>query len=890
MISQFKKSAVLKTSWITLLGLFIGFQSTVVFAQPKAGSSITNIASGDFYDEQGNLQVINSNAVVLTVQAIYALNLQSNQQNIGTIGSKVNFPHVLTNTGNIVDDYKLSLSQLTNDQFNLDNVAVYIDRDQNGEPDDNNNLLNTTTSFRLEAGEFASLVVVGSIPTNVSANNVANFTLTATSQHDNAVVMTVSDTAKVVDDAVVQVTKAQSVSTGKTGTEITYTFSYINTGTAAAQLVLQDKLPVGVSYQSGSGSWGNGSASLTDADADIDYTETVTNATVKYKANNGRIEFQLSSVAALSKGTVSFKVIVNPNAAEKIPNTADYQQYNASNAVIKNTLTNTVIFNVQQTLGVVLNYSPANANDDGEPNGGLNNLQTQNNTFGGIAKEIQFDNYVWNTGQATDTYNLSFLKSNVPSCAVVRLYHADGRTLLTDTNGDGIVDTGGLASGNSKRIKLGVYFPSNCTSTSTMDFDITATSVTDTTIKNSTRDRLVNTVAVGESDLYNSNNSGVGVGNVAGSGGQALLIKNGVKGTNVVFPLVIRNNSTVSNNYNLYASSANIDVNSISTTLPTDWVVKFYNGDATCQSLQSEITSTGNLAAGATKAYCAVVTVPANTSVTSLPIWFAMKSPMNAQGDSIKDQVDIAIRQLTLANDQQGRINVGGTVVYLHTLKNMGTFIEGDTTGKVSLSVVPQNINDGFIYTLYYDANNNGVLDTTDPIANDLFVTGGLNPQNSVQLLLKVQSPLTATNGVSSAANIVVSATNTIQGLALVTIQNTDLTTVDPTQLRLTKEQAKDETCVLISVTTATYASNPLTIKPNQCVTYRLTIKNDGSTPAANVVINDVVPAYSILRNAVPPSVSKGSVTVSGDQISGNIGALAPQEQAALYFSIQVTP
>lgn len=69
----------------------------------------------------------------------------------------VNFPHVLTNTGNIVDDYKLSLTQLTNDQFNLDNVAVYIDRDQNGEPDDNNNLLNSTTSFRLEAGEFASL-------------------------------------------------------------------------------------------------------------------------------------------------------------------------------------------------------------------------------------------------------------------------------------------------------------------------------------------------------------------------------------------------------------------------------------------------------------------------------------------------------------------------------------------------------------------------------------------------------------------------------------------------------------------------------------------------------------------------------------------------------------
>lgn len=886
MISRFKKSAVSKTSFIALFGLLIAFHCSIVFAQPKAGSSITNIASGDFYDEQGNLQVINSNAVILTVQPIYSLTLQSNQQNIGTIGSKVNFPHVLTNTGNIVDDYKLSLIQLTNDQFNLENVAVYIDRDQNGEPDDNNNLLNSSTSFRLEAGEFASLIVVGSIPTNVSANNVANLTLTATSQHDNTIVMTVNDTAKVVDDAVIQVTKSQNISTGKTGTEITYTLSYANTGTAAARLVLRDILATDVTYKSGSGSWGNGSGSLTDADD----AETGANIPIKYKVNNGQVDVELASVAALSKGTVSFKVTVNPNAAEKIPNTADYQQYNTSNAILKNTLTNTVIFNVQQSLGVVLNYSPSSASDDGEPNGGLNNLQVQNNTFGGVAKEIQFDNYVWNTGQATDTYNLSLVKSNVPSCAVVRLYHADGRTLLTDTNGDGIIDTGGLAYGTSKRIKLGVYFPSNCTSTSTMDFDITAISATDTSVKNSTRDRLINTVAVGESDLYNSNNSGVGVGNVTASGGQALLVKNAVKGANAVFPLVIRNNSAVSNNYNLYASSTTIDINSINTTLPSDWGVKFFNGDATCQTLQGEITSTGNLAAGAIKQYCAVVMVPANTTFTSLPIWFAMKSPMNAQGDSIKDQVDVAVRKLTLANDQQGRVNVGGTVVYLHTLKNTGTFVEGDTAGKVSLSVVPQNINDGFIYTLYYDANNNGVLDPTDPIATDLAVTGGLNPQSSVQLLLKAQAPLTATNGVSSAANIVVSATNIIQGLNLATIQNTDLTTVDPTQLRLTKEQAKDEACVLINVTTATYASNPLTIKPNQCVTYRLTIKNDGSTPAANVVINDVVPAYSILRTTLPPSISKGSVTVSGDQISGNIGALAPQEQAALYFSIRVAP
>jgi uncharacterized repeat protein (TIGR01451 family) len=143
--------------------------------------------------------------------------------------------------------------------------------------------------------------------------------------------MAVSDTAKVVDDAVVQVTKIQSVSTGKTGTEITYTFMYTNTGTAAARLVLRDTLATDLSYKFGSGSWGNGSGSLTDAD-DI---ETGANAGIKYKVSNGQVDVELASIAALSKGTVSFKVTVNPNSVEKVQNTADYQQYNASNTVLK---------------------------------------------------------------------------------------------------------------------------------------------------------------------------------------------------------------------------------------------------------------------------------------------------------------------------------------------------------------------------------------------------------------------------------------------------------------------------------------------------------------------------------------------------------------------------
>ncbi|MCW8040913.1 hypothetical protein [Acinetobacter entericus] len=891
MINLLKKSAVLRTTLVALIGLFIGLYSALVFAQPKAGSSITNIASGDFYDEQGNLQTINSNPVILTVQPIYSLSLQSNQQNIGTIGSKLNFPHVLTNTGNIADNYKVVLTQLTNDQFDLENIAVYVDRDQNGEPDDNNNLLNNAI-LHLEADESVALVVVGSIPKNVVAGNVANFSLTSTSQLDPGnVSATVSDVAKVVDDAVIQVTKSQNISTGKTGTEVTYTFTYSNTGTASGQLLVHDTLPSNVAYQAGTAIWSNGTATLTDIDNDNEAGSTA-ESVMNYKYVNGEVEFKLTGIAALSKGAVSFKVKVNQNAAEKINNTANYKQYkNNTTTLLKDTNTNTVIFNVEQTLGVILNNSSA-----GNADGGTNDLLTKANTFTGAAKEVQFENYVWNTGQATDSYNLTIDKSiNVPSCAITRLYHSDGKTLLTDSNADGVVDTGSMAAGASKKIVLGVYFPANCVTATNeiLDFDVKATSVTDTAITNSTRNRLNNTNTAGSSDLYNNDSSGTGIGAVTSPGGQAWVNKSAVRGGTAVFPLVVENKSTVTNSYNLYASAAEIDVNNISTSFPAQWIVKFYDTSDDCQSLGNVISSTGNVAAGATKKYCAVVTVPTNTDLANLPIWFAIKSPMNAQADSIKDQVDIIQRQMTLANDRQGRVNIGGTVVYLHTLKNTGTVVEGNAVGQITFSVIPQNPNDTFTYTLYHDANNNGVIDATDPMINDLsIITGGLAPQASIQLLLKVQAPTTATNGMSSVANIVVKANNTIQGLTLDDLQNTDLTTVDPTQLRLTKEQAKDENCALTlaTVSSATYGSTPLQVKPNQCVSYRLTIKNEGATPASNIVINDIVPAYSQLRSGLPPSISQGTIAVNNDQIAGSVGSLTPQGQASMYFSIRVSP
>lgn len=245
-------TTMIKTTGLTGLLLLV---TQAAQALPVPGSQITNIASGDYVDEQGNVQVINSNPVSLTIQKVYALTLQQNQQQVATLGATVAFPHLLTNTGNSADQYLLTLTQLSS-AFNMTSLSVYADRNQDGVADDNVNLNNTQVS--LESGESLAVVVVGSVPVNSTAASQSSITLQATSQQNPALNQLVTDVVTVVDQAVINVTKSQSISSGSNGAIITYTFTYTNTGTAAGRLSLTDLLNASLQYQTGSAVWSSG--------------------------------------------------------------------------------------------------------------------------------------------------------------------------------------------------------------------------------------------------------------------------------------------------------------------------------------------------------------------------------------------------------------------------------------------------------------------------------------------------------------------------------------------------------------------------------------------------------------------------------------------------------
>lgn len=871
---------------------FLFFFSLEAHAFPQPGSYISNIASGDYTDEMGNVLLVNSNPVALEVQKTYSLTLVQNQNQYGVVGGAVNLPHVLTNTGNTADRYTLGLVQSSTDNFDLSNVKVYADRDQNGLPDNTEDLL--VGSIELNAGQSLAVVIVGSIPTNVSFNQLSSLDLKAVSQQNATLSAQVTDTIRVVDDAVISLVKAQSTSEGNIGDLITYTLTYRNTGTATRRVVLQDVLDDSLEYVSGSAVWNQNSTALTDAND----TEGSANTGISYqlKPDGKSLEASITAVAPLTSGTLAFKAKVKQGATNKIPNTAGFVQYDTDSTTVKlSSFSNTVIYNLAAVYGVVLNNKSSSATNLGNPNSSPDNLVVQASLKPG--QEVFFNNYVWNIGNTTDTYNLSYSSNNnnLSGCATVNFYAQDGKTLLTDTNGDGKVDTGSISNAAVKQIQVGVSASTGCTSSgNTINIDVVATSIASSTVSDPIRNQITAlTAASSSSDLYNADQSGLGVG-IVDNAGQPLRTVKATSGK-AVFPLVAKNNSTQANNYNLYASFSAIDVANIALTAKTGFSVKFYEGDASCQTVGKQITNTGTLGAGASKTYCAVIDVDVSQQNFTAPIWFAIQSPVNQQADSIKNQIESNVaRLLTLTNDQQGQVSVGGTIVYAHTLKNLGNMAEGANAGsQVNLKVVPLR-NDGFVYTLYYDTNKNGQIDSTDQIIsattslNQLLGSAGLLAQADIQLLLKVQAAPSATEGVVSQADIVVEVSD-FNGIHLDNLKNTDVTTVATGHLQLVKTQAANSSCTTTNLAALSYSTQLVSVKPNQCVVYKLTLKNDGSSVVKNVQFNDVVPAYTSLVGT-PVIVPSGTNLSSGDKVSALVSSLDPNQEANFYFVIRVNP
>jgi trimeric autotransporter adhesin len=839
---------------------------------PPAGTAIGNQASATYTDASNTTRTVTSNIVVAIVQQVSSLTLAQNAARTVSIGSQVTYPLTLTNTGNGTDTFPLTFAQ--SGAFNFTSVSFYADANGDGIPDNTTPI--TTTGALPQDGVFR-FVAVGTVPTTAVSGNVNALVVTATSAFNASMTAAVTETTTVTANAVISVTKSMSAAAGLPGSgPHTVTLTYNNSGnTAASSVVLRDALPAGMIYVAGSGRWSaTGATVLTDA-SNSDPQGAGPTITYDFGVSGvNQMTAQISSVAPGQSGTVTFQVTIptyntatySGQLAGVVNNTSNYT-YNDGAASVGPVNSNTFAFAVSPVSAVTITgQTVASA--------------AQGNT-------VVFTNVVRNNGNATDSFDMALVTNSFPAGTTVVMYQADGVTPLLDTNGNNIPDTGPIASGATYNVVLRVTLP---TGVNGGPFSLTksATSKLDPSKTASTTDTLTSIIA---SAMDLTNNAAVGSGGVLGVGAgpeaTAVVTNSTNPGTTTRFTLYVNNPSAVADTYDLAASTVS---NFSSLNLPTGWSVVFR--DAT----GAIVTTSGTVNAGANKLIYADVTVAANYPATVAPgqvIYFRSLSPTTGAVDRITDAVVVnTIRNLQITPDHTGQVFAGSSVVYTHLLTNNGNVTENSGSA-VALSLTTTA--PGFSAVVYRDANNNGLIDATDPVVNSPSDLGAIAPQATVRLLVRVSAAPGAALGITDSNVVTVTTTGNINGVvAPAVVFSTNSTTVISGNLVLLKEQALDANCD--GAPDGGYSNANLNVGtvPGACLRYRITVTNIGTAAVANVVISDSTPTNTTYHATVPAAASQGSVTAPSagavGTTSASVGTLAPGAIATLTFGVRINP
>lgn len=818
----------------------------------------------------------------------------ADQTQTANANGQVSLSHTLTNTGNGSDTFNVAVANNdtrdnTTDNYDFSGLNVYLDANKDGVPDSQT----PVTSVTLAAGESVNLIVQATTANNAAVDALGKLTVSAISGFDTSVTAKNVDTVKITNGAVISLLKSASVSnvdatsSSPAAREVEYTLAYQNTGnTTATNVTITDVLPSGLTYVTGSATV-NGTAVSDAADTD------------GYNFTSGTATLVIPTVAANSSGVLKFKVRVNQNTpAGIITNIAEVDPDGPGTEGKTPSNPNDVT-----VLGVkkgTINDSATDAFADGQSTTTPTpDVITKSTTQGtpvnfGVTAGGGEPIVIHNTGNVTEAFNITVNKNALPAGSIVELFKADGVTPLTDTNGDGVVDTGPIASGATYQIISKVTLPSSYFTptpapVTPINAILTSAPVTNSSATDTIK-LVIDQVVASTVDLHNgdlTDSTGAIAGASGKDTGQFIDTKSTKPGQATNFPLTIDNKGATGDNYNL----------STSPTLPTGWTVQYYLADGAGNPTGAPITNTGNIPSGGSVQLVAVVTPPANAPAGDQEVIFKVASPATGLTDVMSDRVTVETnRILSLQNDRTGQVAPGGTVVYKHTLTNNGNIVEGAAANTLPFTLTNDQAANGWVTTLYVDSNNDGVADAGELVTgSDLAVkTGSIARGASVNLLIKVQAPTNATAGTPSAVVLTIKPT-VVGGQSVADLVNTDLTTVTSGQVRLVKEQS------LANCSTGaagTYTQNTVSAKPGECVKYRITATNEGNADVTNVVISDATPAYTTLKVIASASPVATNATLSTstaaltDGSTGTIAAektpLVPNTSAVLEFVIKV--
>ncbi len=836
----------------------------VAYAQaPSAGTTIGNQATATFTDGSGTSRNVSSNLVQTVVQQVASLTLTANGAKTAAPGNEVIYPHTLTNTGNGSDDFTLTLANAGGDDFDMNGIAIYADSNQDGVPDNFTDL--NGTNVTVAAGDEFHFVVAGTTPGTTVAGQTSVLDLTATSVFDGAATVPNTDTTTITGNAVINVTKSIDTNNGIAGSgPYTFTLTYTNAGNnTATDVILTDAIPAGMTYVANSGTWSvTGATVLTDTDAadlqgsapdTIIYDFGVTTA--------GALTAVINQIETGESGTLTFQVSIDAGATPGvINNTATIEYDDGSRTIIGPDPTNTVPFTVDPTRTVSATDEGANADGDGDD-------QVVTVTSAPQGGTADFQNFIENTGNATDTFNITVDSSTFPAGTTFQLYQSDGATPLVDTNGDSTPDTGPIspisaAPNNVAIVVVRAILPPNAAGGGPYDVVKTATSVNDAGVSDTVTDRL-GTIQANAVDI--TNDVSVVGGAVAGDGlgiqptGEAAAVRTNTTdaGTTTTFNLFINNTGPAADNYDLAASTDNTFA---TIALPPGWTSAFYldDGDGIRNAGDTLVTNTGNVAANDEVLVFADITVPAGFAAGTSSIFFQALSSSTSVADVIHDAVTVATdREVTLIPNNNGQTFPSGVTVYQHTIANQGNVDENNGPSTITIDVT--NSVAGFTTVVYHDINGNGVVDVgTDPVIATNGTPGvlpvPLTAGSSVPLLARVSAPAGATIGTVDIATITATTTGDINAVGPpAAAVATDTTTIISGDLTLQKTQALDANCDDAADTG--FGPALINADPGDCICYEVTATNTGTANADTIVINDTTPAFTTISAVAATTV-----------------------------------
>lgn len=838
-----------------------------------AGEEITNQATAKYIDSAGDQQTANSNQVITVVKQVFGVSIVADgttgapgqSQNV-TPGSTVYYPYTLTNTGNGIDDFDLTTDINTDDTSGVTTPVYFLDADGDGVVDSGESTAITRITD-LPADQSVKIIMAYQIPTGAAEDDEIIASPIGTSVNDTATTKA-SDAnnyheTTVIQDATIVVSKAVNVSEADPGDTLVYTITATNTGSKNATTVtITDAAPTGTTIVSASvATIPAGNAASTSIPTAIfatvipgqtvrmSFSVTIDSSTLPSDLKN------VASVAFTNSASEVTTVTTNEVVTEVLPSygTAVGPKDDPLDGSTGDSAT-IVTYTTSE------GYDVTSTADDSD-------TQTVDEVDAGDS--ASFINSVLNTGTDTDTFNITFTATNLPTASgySVVLTRLDG-TPLSDTDGDGNPDSGPLARNAEFDFIVKVLTPANAND---IDDDTTIHSVVITSTSSEDASKTDTTTNVIEDILGPGvafgNNTDVDVDAIetgADIGVDSIAVVNQTDdpGESVVFPMDVVNTGSNTDSYDLTGTVDFTDVDGSTITVAVDYYPASAdtNGDGTLSDAEiaasTPISNTGNINpdTDAEITVFAVVDIPEGATPQVATVSQTVTSPLSGSTASFNtDTVTVnAIKDFSFSPDRNGTVPSPGTVIYQHSLTNNGN----QNITDIDLSEAASGNTAGWTYVYSYDGT------TYFPAAS--LPTTTITPGSNQTLFVKVNAPAGVPQNATNIVTITAEPTFGSDGAPTGSDSVTDTTTVISGELNVVKEWSADGGTTWFKGD-GTDATTPPEVAPGEDILYRMTVINIGTGNVTDTQVLDSVPTFTdfVVASAVFQTTQGSSDTVT---------------------------